>query len=566
MTAPSPTKPSFWHSLLERKLSRRDAIRATAGAAIALPVTLQVAEAASVATANNGAPVKVRDAAQSRRFPPFKPTPASRADTITLPSGYDFQVVAPWGEKVSSDKGEFEIGFNHDYVGFFPMDMMEGGSSSTDALVTINHEYVNPLFVGGNTKERTPEQIKAEMMAVGVSVVRVRKEKDGWQIVQGDKHNRRLDAFAAMELTGPARGSSAVKGATSVKGTVGNCSGGQTPWGTLLTCEENVDGYQAQWNGSGYEMMHQGWVVEIDPFNPSSTPQKHTALGRFRHENAAVTIAKDGRVVIYMGDDKQDACIFKFVTKGKYDASNRAANLKLLEQGELYAADLGKGAWLLIDFDKQAKLKEAKTGDKLRFASQADVLADATGAALVLGATPTDRPEDIEIHPKTGEVYAALTNNSLHGNFFGQIIKITEKDNDATATAFLWDVFAAGGPKSGFGSPDNLVFDPYGNLWMVTDTSNWGGIYEFMGNNAMFFFPTEGPDAGKAYRFATGPVEAEMTGPVWSPDGKTLFVAIQHPGERSAGMDKLTSNFAAKEGSKIPRPTLVAIDGFPGWR
>ncbi|MHA0040886.1 PhoX family protein [Deinococcus sp. PEB2-63] len=555
---------SFWHRLLDTRLTRRSALGSAAATAAAITLPLTISEADAV---NNGGPSTVDPkTVKPQTVAPFRAIPTGNADALTLPAGFRYQVLAPWGE-VFTDAGR-EIGFNHDYIGFFPIDMLEGGQSSTDALLTINHEYVNALFVGGDTKNRTPGQIRAEMEAVGVSVVRVRKEGGKWAIVP-DPRNRRIDALTDIELTGPARGTAAVKGATMVKGTVGNCSGGQTPWGTLLTCEENVDGYTKAWAGSGYEAMHQGWVTEIDPFDPKSTPKKRTAMGRFRHENVAVTVAADGRVVGYMGDDMQDACVYKFVSRGKYDPKDRAANLKLLEDGDLYVANFGNGSWVLLDYDRNKKLQDAKGADgKALFASQADVLADARASALAVGGTPVDRPEDIEIHPRTGEVYVALTNNSKHGNYFGQIIKFREAGDDWTAQTFLWEVFAVGGPQSGFASPDNLVFDPYGNLWMVTDNSDLGSnpIKDFHGNNAMFFFPTEGPNAGKAYRFAIGPVDAEITGPVWSPDGKTLFLAIQHPGEDSESLDKLRSNFAAKAGSNVPRPTLVAIEGFPGWR
>ncbi|SMB92132.1 hypothetical protein SAMN00790413_01453 [Deinococcus hopiensis KR-140] len=551
---------SFWHRLLDRQITRRGAVGTAAAAATALPFTFSGAQAA----ANNGGPVNAASS-DPRTTPPFRPIDPGNADTMTLPERYRFQVVAPWGEVFTADGRE--LGFNHDYVGFFPTDMLTGGRSSTDALLTINHEYVNPLFVGGNTKDRTPAQIEAEMRAMGVSVVRVRKEGGTWKVVV-DPRNRRIDALTDIELTGPVRGTAAVKGATMVKGTVGNCSGGQTPWGTLLTCEENVDGYTKSWAGSGYEPMHQGWVTEIDPFDPTWTPKKRTAMGRFRHENVAVTLTKDGRVVGYMGDDMQDSCVYKFVSRGKYDPADRNANRDLLTEGDLYVANFGNGSWTLLDFDKNAKLKEAKgTDGKPLFANQADVLADARASALAVGGTPVDRPEDIEIHPKTGEVYISLTNNAKHGNYFGQIIKFREDGGDAGAGTFLWEVFAVGGPQSGFASPDNLVFDPHGNLWMVTDNSDLSTnpIKAYHGNNAMFFFPTEGPNAGRAYRFAVGPVDAELTGPVWSPDGKTLFVSVQHPGEDSEGLDKLRSNFAAKPGTNIPRPTLVAIEGFPGW-
>ncbi|ALW88703.1 PhoX family protein [Deinococcus actinosclerus] len=555
---------SFWHRLLDTRLTRRSALGGAAATAAAITLPLTISEAEAV---NNGGPSTVDPrTVKPQTVAPFRAIPSGNADALTLPAGFRYQVLAPWGE-VFTDAGR-EIGFNHDYVGFFPIDMLEGGQSSTDALLTINHEYVNALFVGGDTKNRTPAQIRAEMEAMGVSVVRVRKEGGKWAIMP-DPRNRRIDALTDIELTGPARGSAAVKGATMVKGTVGNCSGGQTPWGTLLTCEENVDGYTKAWAGSGYEAMHQGWVTEIDPFDPKSTPKKRTAMGRFRHENVAVTVAADGRVVGYMGDDMQDSCVYKFVSRGRYNPKDRAANLTLLEEGDLYVANFGNGSWVLLDYDRNKKLQEAKGADgKALFASQADVLADARASALAVGGTPVDRPEDIEIHPRTGEVYISLTNNSKHGNYFGQIIKFREAGDDWTAQTFLWEVFAVGGPQSGFASPDNLVFDPYGNLWMVTDNSDLSTnpIKGFHGNNAMFFFPTEGPNAGKAYRFAIGPVDAEMTGPVWSPDGKTLFVSIQHPGEDSESLDKLRSNFAAKAGSNVPRPTLVAIEGFPGWR
>ncbi|MDL2343844.1 PhoX family phosphatase [Deinococcus sp. MIMF12] len=558
-------QPSFWHRLLDRQLTRRGALGTAAATtmAAALPITFSGAQA----QANNGGPVEVDPRkVNPRTVPPFRPVDTTNADTLTVPGGYRWQMLAPWGEVFTADGRE--IGFNHDYVGFFPADLLEGGRSSTDALLTINHEYANALFVGGNTKDRTREQIEAEMRAVGVSVVRVRKSGGEWKIVP-DPRNRRLDAFTEMELTGPVRGSAAVKGATRVRGTVGNCSGGQTPWGTLLTCEENVDGYTKAWAGSGYEALHQGWVTEIDPFDPAWMPKKRTGMGRFRHENAAVTVAKDGRVVVYMGDDMQDACVYKFVSRGKVDPANRRANRELLEDGDLYVANFGNGTWALLDYARNKKLQEARGADgKPLFTSQVDVLLDARASALAVGGTPVDRPEDIEIHPRTGEVYVALTNNSKHGNYFGQIIRFREEGDDWAATDFLWEVFAVGGPQSGFASPDNLVFDPYGNLWMVTDNSDLGTnpIKAFHGNNAMFFFPTEGGNAGRAYRFAIGPVDAELTGPVWSPDGKTLFLSVQHPGEDSESLDTLTSTFGAKPGTRVPRPTLVAIEGFPGWR
>jgi hypothetical protein len=195
------------------------------------------------------------------------------------------------------------------------------------------------------------------------------------------------------------------------------------------------------------------------------------------------------------------------------------------------------------------------------------VLADARAAALALRATPVDRPEDIEIHPKDGSIFVALTNNTGHGNFHGQIVRIVESEGDPTAESFDWSIFAVGGPQSGFSSPDNLVFDAEGNLWMVTDISTSRhnkGIYKFHGNNGLFFFRTEGPFAGIAYQFASGPVHCEMTGPAWTPDGKTLFLSIQHPGEESPSLEELSSHWP-NGGTERPLPAAVAIAGFPGW-
>jgi len=560
-------RPSLWHQLLESRISRRSAFKgafAAAGAA-ALPLNLQVA---------NAAPASQATAPASRTRPPFRPISPTTADDLVLPRGYRYNVVRVYGDEIAPGQ---PFGYNADYIAYLPIDMLEGGRSSNEGLLWVNHEYPNPLLQHGNLAgPKTPEQIAIERTSVGGSIMRVRRERNGsWSFVQ-DSMNRRVTGFTPARLTGPVAGSAFAKGAVDVQGSVGNCSGGMTPWGTVLSCEENVDDYGAPLEQGGfgygwdqsYIKEHQGWIVENDPFNPNDVPRKHTAMGRFRHENAAIMISPSGRVVVYMGDDKADACVFKFVTDGTIDPNNRDANLRLLESGKLYAADFQNGKWLLLDYNTQQRLKDAKKADgSARFASQADVLADATGAALALRATPTDRPEDIEVHPRTGHVYIALTNNANHGNFHGQIVRLMESENNPEAEAFEWEFFAVGGPQSGFSSPDNLVFDPYGNLWMVTDISSsrtGKGIYKFQGNNGMFFFPTEGPDAGKAYQFASGPVECELTGPFWTPDGRTMFLAVQHPGEEST-QDKLTSNWPNLNGDPMPRPGVVAVTGFPGF-
>lgn len=543
-----------------------------AAGASALPFSLKAAETSPESASGD----PQRTSAQAATLtPPFQAIRPSTADDLVLPPGYRYNPVRIYGDEIAPG---VPFGYNADHIGYFPIDWLEGGQSSADGILCVNHEYNNPLLqYGYQGGVKLQEHINLEKRTNGISVFRVQRQPNGaWGFAQ-DGRNRSINSLTICRLTGPVAGTPGVKGATEVIGTAGNCSGGVTPWGTVLSCEENVDeyglpvtpgGFGAGWDN--YVKEHQGWVVEVDPYNPDDVARKHTAMGKFRHENVALRLSKSNHVVAYMGDDAQDSCVYKFVSDGTYDPANRAANMRLLESGKLYAADYQNGKWLLVDYNAQQKLKDAKKSDGTPlFTSQADVLMDAKAAALAIRATPVDRPEDIEVHPLTGHVYIALTNNARHGNFHGQIIRMVEANNDPEAMTFDWDFLAVGGPQSGFSSPDNLVFDPYGNLWMVTDISSSrvaSGIYAFQGNNAMFFFNTDGPNVGKAVQFASGPVHCELTGPAWTPDGRTMFLSIQHPGEESPALDKLTSHWPNLLGDPMPRPGVVAITGFPGWR
>lgn len=558
-----------WHDLLGARLTRRDAIRAAAGmaGAASLPLDLRAHPASSSPVGGS----RVWGSMQA----PFTPIAPTREDALVLPGGYDHTVLRVFGDHIAPG---VPFGYNADYTAFFPVDAPDGGRSSTDGLLWVNHEFPNPLLMYGyRGGAKSAAEIRAERESVGGSVLRVRRGRDGrWSFVP-DARNRRVTGFTPCRLTGPVAGSPVVGGAVIVDGSVGNCSGGVTPWGTVLSCEENVDEYAAPIDETGtgfgwdtsYVKEHQGWVTEVDPYDPSFVPRKRTALGRFRHENVAVRLGADGRVVAYMGDDRQDSCVYKFVSDGAYVPTDREANLRLLDRGTLYAADFGTGRWIALDLAADARLRDARSPDGAPlFSSQAQVLLNAPAAAVLLGATPVDRPEDVEVHPRTGEVYIALTNNTRHGNFHGQIVRLREEGGRADARAFEWEFFAVGGRQSGFSSPDNLVFDPFGNLWMTSDISSnrvAEGIYAFQGNNSLFFLPTEGPDAGRAFQFASGPVQCELTGPFWSPDGTTLFLGVQHPGEESTSLSDLTSHWPARDGRSVPRPGVVAITGFPAW-
>lgn len=527
----------------------------------------------------------------------FSAIDPSDKDDIVLPEGFRYEILLSSGDRLTNDR---DYGDHNDFVAYLPIDALDGGDDSEDGILWVNHEYINPLFWSGyddpdGEKKKTKKQIDRERAGVGGSVVRVQKDGDKWKFVEDDDLNRRIDATTKMDLTGPARSSKRMRDAKEVVGTLANCGGGVTPWNTVLTCEENFQDYYGQRTGEGDEPgagtddepealeiadtyrwlddkdnaqppEHYGWIVEIDPFDPESKPRKHTWLGRMRHENAAVTLAPDDRVVVYTGHDENDQCIYKFVSSGKYEEDDHEANMELLTDGMLYVADFAQGKWIAMDFENNDLFKDNG------FEDQADVLVRAYEAAAVedpeteaaIG-TPMDRCEDIEVHPQTGQVYCALTNNDAHGNFYGQIIRITEADDDPTSEEFTFEVFAAGGPQTGFASPDNLMFDNDGNLWVVTDISSsslGSGIYKTFKNNGAFVIPS-GIDGGVSgedvYQFASGPVEAELTGPAFTPDGKTLFLAVQHPGEESESKDDPSSTWP---GGDEPKSSVVAITGF----
>jgi secreted PhoX family phosphatase len=398
--------------------------------------------------------------------------------------------------------------------------------------------------------------------------------------VPGSNYARRIDATTPHRLTGPAAG---IDGGPDALGTFANCSGGRTPWGTALSCEENfhevVDGteFHYRWPREPYaDRRHAGWVVEVDPFDPTSVPRKHTALGRCRHENVAIRVGADGTLAAYLGDDRNDACLYKFVAAGKV-TGDRAKDRALLESGKLYVAQLDgaapgtpasttatRGRWLLLDLETQPALREAKRADgSPRFSSQGDVLADVAAAAQALGATPLERPEDAEIHPHDGSLFVALTNQKKRtpADWHGRIVRLAEAGGDPAALAFEWSVFAEGSAADGVSSPDNLAFDGRGDLWVTSDRSSDAPTQEQCkgrGNNGLYFVPTRGKDAGRAHLAAIGPVDCELTGPCFTPDGSTLFLSVQHPGETRESREKLTSHWPHGAAS-LPRSAVIAI-------
>lgn len=487
---------------------------------------------------------------------------------------------------------------------FFPL--TEG--SSTEGLLVMNHEYFNSeyFFTPDVQSGATPwslEQARKGQHAHGISVAHVRLVDGTWQVVIPSSYNRRIHLNTPMAITGPVKGHALVRTSTDANGelsygTVNNCGNGFTEWGTYLTCEENFNGYfgtpgstdtrsdamkryglpsagtegyrwfevdsRFDYTAEPNESNRFGWIVEIDPFDPTSTPKKRTALGRFKHENAAQTRADDNRVVVYMGDDQANDYIYKFVSDGKYDAATPALNRNLLESGTLYVARFsadaatatdmtGTGEWIPLVLSTPAV--EGGTLANL-FADMGALLVNTRLAADAVGATKMDRPEWVAVHPTTREGYCTLTNNSGRSetdavnpraqNIYGQIVHWRETGGDPAALTFEWDLFVMAGnpahPNGGlyagsenitadnlFNSPDGLAFDTDGRMWIQTDGnfSNTGN-YAGMGNNQML---VANPGTGEIRRFLVGPSGCEITGITFTPDSKYVFVNVQHPGE-----------------------------------
>lgn len=551
----------------------------------------------------------------------FDQVAASTSDTITLPEGFEWEPLVQWGDPLWSDAPEFDddtrgtaasqaraFGDNNDGMAFF--------AKNGRTVMAVNNEYTNRKLLWGNRPDSKPvniDDIEKGMMAHGVSVFEVsRNDVGGWQVVKDSDLNRRITPQTEMTLTGPAAGHDLLKtkadpSGTKTLGTWNNCGNGKTPWGTYLTCEENFNGYFStpdetfevdadlmryavsprDW-GYGWarvddrfdialnpnEANRVGYVVEIDPFDPNSTPKKRTGLGRFKHENAAVVIAPNGKAVVYMGDDERGEFLYKFVSHGTYSASG--GNLDLLDAGDLFVAkfhDDLRGEWLA--------LTPHTTG-----MNDGEIRIHCRQAASKVGATTMDRPEWVAVNPTKAEAYVALTNNKNRGkkpnkggddtstnaanprvgNRYGQILRWIPDNDDHASDTFNWNLFAlagnpavhsdanAGSPNINagnmFNAPDGMAFDQTGLLWIQTDGKYTNtGNFQGMGNNQMLCGDTH---TGDIRRFMVGPKECEITGLCWSHDRRTMFVGIQHPGEKG------NSNFP-RGGNSVPRSTVVAI-------
>ncbi|MEO0564073.1 MAG: alkaline phosphatase PhoX [Chloroflexota bacterium] len=409
-----------WKELVQAKMSRRGFLRGVGVGAAAAATTGAVggtvaASPGSIAAAATAvANAKVAGAAQVSSAIPFTPIDTDATDDISLPEGFSYQVVIKREDTFTPDGRIY--GDNNDWMGWFPIDALEGGMSTTEGILAVNNEYFNSLFVANYTGgEKTADQVAAEKASVGVSHVHVRREGDEWVVVSDSELARRWDGTDPVEFGGPV---AEEMGISEVIGTLANCSGGNTPWFTNLSCEENYQNYYGedsqagssryQWkevdNADGQIPEHYGWVVETDPYTGRAV--KRTAMGRFRHENVAIAIGASGKVVAYMGDDARNRPTYKFISNGTFDPNNREANADLLRDGTLYAADFGSAEWIPVVWEgNEDLLGDPEQVDGYEIGSLGDVLTYASPCALALGATPTDRPEDIEVHPGTGDTY-----------------------------------------------------------------------------------------------------------------------------------------------------------------
>ncbi|ORE89865.1 PhoX family phosphatase [Aurantimonas sp. 22II-16-19i] len=624
----NPTSNRTMGEIIAARFSRRGFLRgslaATAIAATVSPMALMTAGKAK---------------AQTAKFS-FTEVEAGVDATHHVAEGYDADILLRWGDAVFADSPDFDpanqtpeaqarqFGYNNDYVGFIPID-----GSSEHGMLVVNHEYTNEhlMFPGIVTVvdgkvEVAPadrKRVDIEMAAHGGTIVEIRKDGGKWQVVRDGARNRRITSTTEMELTGPAAGHDRLKTSadatgTKVLGTINNCAGGVTPWGTYIMAEENFHGYfigelpEGHPEAENYKRygvpdgsyawgnFHErfdvskepnepnrfGWVVEVDVADPNSVPKKRTALGRFKHEGAESIVNKDGRVVFYLGDDERFDYVYKFVTAGTYDENDRAANMNLLDEGTLYVAkfeEAGTVTWMPLVHGEGPLT--AENG----FASQADVVIETRRAADLLGATPMDRPEDIEPHGD-GRVYVMLTNNTRRkeanaanprvDNAFGHIIEINEEGGDFASTEGRWEILLKCGDPSvaevgatfstettrngWFGMPDNCAVDSDGRLWVSTD----GNSPKATGRtDGLWAVETEG-ERPTSKLFFRVPIGAEMCGPLPTPDLTTFFVAVQHPADggddwegfgRPSYYEDLSTRWPDFRDDMPVRPAVVAI-------
>jgi secreted PhoX family phosphatase len=557
-------------------------------------------------------------------------------------AGYRAEVLIRWGDPLWSDAPHFDaasqaqaaqlrqFGYNNDFLAFMPLP--RGSQCSDHGLLCSNHEYTSPHLMWPGLKwedglRLSQARCEVEMAAHGHSIIEVKRIDGRWRVIKDSPFTRRFSASGPlMRISGPAAGHPRLFANSDptgmvVRGTLNNCAGGITPWGTVLIAEENFNKYFGEalaqhgadearnfarlgigqtleyaWHRhfdrfnlarDPFEANRFGWFVEIDPYDPESIPVKRTALGRFKHEGASLVVNDDGRVVVYCADDERNEYVYRFVSDGRFDPAHPSANRELLDSGTLSVARFhanGALTWLPLVFGTGPLTPEND------FTMQADVLIEARRAADLLGATPMDRPEDIEANPVTGTVFVMLTNNPKRagekvdganpraGNRFGHIVELVPPgapaSPDHASDRFRWELFLLAGdprrPEHGavyhpavsrngwLACPDNAAIDHKGRLWIATDQGDMqreNGIPD-----GLWATDTSGEGRALTRLFYAVPTGAEMCGPCFTPDCTTLFVSVQHPGEDvDSTFDTPSTRWPDFRENVPPRPAVVAI-------
>ncbi|MBD8507052.1 PhoX family phosphatase [Hoyosella sp. G463] len=650
---PNTSGNEYFGDVVRAAVTRRRVLHGGAVAALGIGASTVLAACGTSDSATGAQASASPTSSGGSELPPpprgldFEPVPPNTEDAVRVPSGYSSDVVIRWGDPVldgapawdfsnqNAEAQEQQFGYNNDFAGLLPIE-----GSPNDHLLVVSHEYTNEpaMFPGYDEENPTEEQVRTAWAAHGISVVKVRGNAgDGRLVPAGSEYNRRLTVTSEFRLVGPAAGSDLVRtsadpSGTIVRGTLNNCAGGVTPWGTILSGEENFNQYfgnsdqvaeepaatrlarygmpegasRRAWErfDSRFDVPSEpnepnrfGYIVEINPWDPASTPVKHTAMGRFKHEGATIHVTDDGSVIAYMGDDERFDYIYKFVSAKKIQQGNGAAamrhNMTILDEGTLYVARFdgnspaseidgsgslpgdgafdGTGTWIPLlraTADGAESLIDGFTADEVAVFTRL--------AADEAGATKMDRPEDIEASPRTGKVYCALTNNSRRGvddnprvdeanprneNKNGQIIEITD---DHTGTSLTWnlllvcgdpataDTYYGGFDKeqvSPISCPDNVAFDPDGNLWISTDGNALGA------NDGLFSVVLDGPRRGETRQFLSVPVGAETCGPIITEN--RYIVCVQHPGELDDATIENPASHWPEGGDAQPRSAVV---------
>ncbi len=648
--APNTSAGAYFGDIVS-SLNRRGLIKGGAAAVLAVGAGSALAACGDDDASANSVTPTYTPAGSAGTGTNFTAVAPNKEDALVIPDGYQQSVVIRWGDPLFADAPAFDFekqtpaaqakqfGYNNDFAALLPI---EGQPNSY--LLVVNHEYTTgpQMFRGYNKDAPTDEQIAITKAAHGLTVVEVKGESATGKLTPVfGKYNRRITADTEFTLTGPAAGTIFTKTAadpsgTKVLGTFANCAGGVTPWGTVLSGEENFHGYFAngdkisdpldkprakrygypkgattpnQWERTDkrFDLAQEpnegnrfGYVIEVDPWDPTSTPVKHSAMGRLKHEGANIYVTKAGDVVSYTGDDERFDYMYKFVSSRKIQSGSGAAstrhNMTILDAGTLYVAKLsgdhpdkvdgsgtvpsdkgftGKGQWIpLLETGTDGKGKSLVDG-----LSAAEVAVFTRLAADKVGATKMDRPEDFEANPYTGKVYVALTNNDNRGkdgtvagpdeanprklNKNGQVLEI---DDDHTGTEFTWslllvcgdpaaaDTYFAGFDKtkvSPISCPDNLAFDAYGNLWISTDGN------ALKTNDGLFSVVLDGPDRGETKQFLTVPKGAETCGPIVTES--RVIVCVQHPGEADDATPENPLSHWPDGGTAQPRPSVAVV-------